>query len=267
MRWKLWLPAAVTVVAALLAALLVALARERFTISSAILGETRSILVHLPPGYHSSVMPYPVLVHLDANPGSFALEPSFYETARRLDTLGAPVPQMIAIGVVNTRRARDMIPCPDAGAVSAGGAGRFLLFITRELLPAIRTRYRACDPFVLYGRSDSGLFAIYALTDAADAFQAIIASSPSLDRCPAFIADRIRGLFRVRPDLAGTLFVAYGSNERYVSVEVPPFAELIRTSASGNFNLGVASVPDGGHIPRSSLEDGLQFAFSRSATR
>jgi predicted alpha/beta superfamily hydrolase len=90
--------------------------------------------------------------------------------------------------------------------------------------------------FSLFGRSDSGLFALYALTVAPDAFQAVIASSPSLGRCPTFMADRVKKLFRERPSLAKTLFIIYGANRGpSVAVRIPEFAALIKIELPRKF--------------------------------
>lgn len=236
---------------------------EAFKISSRILGEKRTILEYLPAGHQTSGKSYPVLVHLDADPRPSSYGPSFYSIAEKVNALGAPIPEIIVLGVTNTDRLRDMIPFPDASFPPAPGkAHDFLQFITEELIPDVKTRYRTTDFRILYGRSDSGLFALYALTAAPDAFQAVIASSPSLGRSPAFVPNGVDTLFQERPGLAKTLFIIYGANEGPgVSACVPELAALIRKVSSENFILGVKSVPNGGHIPKSSLEDGLRFIF------
>jgi len=237
---------------------------KAFKISSAILGERRTVLEYLPAGYRSSGKSYPVLIHLDADPRPSTYGPSFYAIAERMNALGAPIPEMIVLGVTNTDRLRDMIPVADESYPPAPGqAHGFLRFITEELVPHVRTRYRTTDFRILYGRSDSGLFALYALTAAPDAFEAVVASSPSLGRCPTFMAEAVKRLFQERPTLAMRLFIIYGSNEGpSVSARVPELAGLIERGSSENLVLGVRSVPDGGHIPKSSLEDGLRFIFS-----
>jgi len=236
---------------------------EAFEIRSRILDEERTILEHLPVGYETSGRSYPVLFHLDANPRASAYGPSFYDIAERVSALGAPVPEMIILGVTNTDRLRDMIPVPDTTFPPAPGRARdFLRFITEELIPEIEARYRTTEFRVLYGGSDAGLFALYAMTAAPDVFQAVVASSPSLGRCPDFMADRVNDLFRERPALSGTLFLVYGAEEgSSVVARVPEFASLIEQSRSESFILGVRRVPGAGHVPESGLEGGLRFIF------
>jgi predicted alpha/beta superfamily hydrolase len=241
---------------------------KSFTLSSRILGEKRTILEVLPEGYRTSGRPYPVLFHLDADPRPSSFGPSFYDVAQRMNGLGGRVPAMIVLGLTNTERTRDMVPFPDDSfPPSPGRAHRFLRFITEELIPEVEARYRTTDFRILYGRSDSGLFALYALTAAPDAFRAFIASSPSLGRSPLLLARAVEALFRERPALARTLFIVYGENETLLSTEVPRFAALIDRNRPGDFILGVRSVPGAGHIPKSSLEDGLRFVFGRSQGR
>jgi predicted alpha/beta superfamily hydrolase len=240
---------------------------KAFKITSRILGEKRTILEYLPAGYQASGHSYPVLFHLDAEPRPSTYGPSFYTIAEKMNALGTPIPEMIVLGVTNTDRTRDMIPVPDTTfPPSPGKAHEFLQFITEELIPRVKARYRTTDFRILYGRSDSGLFALYALTAAPDVFQAVIASSPSLGRCPAFMANAVSKLFQERPALAKSLFFIYGANEGpSVADRVPEFAALIKKSCSGNFILGVKSIPGGGHVPRSSLEEGLRFLFGAPA--
>ncbi|GAB4527050.1 MAG: hypothetical protein OHK0046_44480 [Anaerolineae bacterium] len=91
-----------------------------------------------------------------------------------------------------TRRDHDLTPTPDEAAQKAmetqhqrpapnGDAGGFLKFIQHELIPMIERDYRA-DPAqrILLGHSYGGLFALYALFEAPDLFQTVIAGSPTL---------------------------------------------------------------------------------------
>jgi predicted alpha/beta superfamily hydrolase len=239
-----------------------------FKIPSRVLGEDRTILEYLPAGYQTSGRRYPVLFHLDANPRRSAHAPSFYTVAQAVSDLGAPVPEMIVLGVTNTDRLRDMIPVPDTTFPPAPGRARaFLRFITEELIPAVEARYRTTDVRVLYGGSDAGLFALYALTEAPGAFEAVIASSPSLARCPAFMADAAIRLFEQHPALAKTLFLVYGGREGPpVARSVPDFAALIEQRRPAGFRLGVERVSGAGHVPAASLEDGLRFIFGTATS-
>jgi predicted alpha/beta superfamily hydrolase len=219
--------------------------------------------VSLPEGYESSKKFYPVLFLLDANPRISTFGPSFYTVAEDLNVLGDPIPEMIILGVKNTNRNRDMLPVKDDDFPGSGKAADFLLFITNELIPEARARYRISDFRILYGRSDSALFALYALINSPDAFDAVIAASPTLGHCPSLMMESVKRLFLSRPNLARRLSIIYGGDEGDIVVDyVPRFAETIEKTASENFVLNVRPVPGGGHIPESSLEKGLRFIFS-----
>lgn len=259
------LAAVALVLAAVAAVYIISPPSKSFKIRSRILGEKRVILEYVPKGYASSGKTFPVLLHLDADPSDSTYGPSFYRIAKNVNRLGTPVPEMIVLGITNTDRTRDMIPAKDtsSGVPVPGEAQNFLGFITDELIPEIRSRFRTSEMFLLYGRSDSGLFALYAFMESPDTFQAVIAASPSLGRCPAFMKAGMTKLFGERPDQAGTLFIVYGAQERILSPLVTRFANTIKSVASDQLVLGIKRVEGAGHIPKSSLEDGLKFVFSQ----
>lgn len=91
-----------------------------------------------------------------------------------------------------TRRDYDLTPVRDEAVEQAmeqahgrptpnGGAGRFLRFLSDELIPMIERDYRA-DPArrILAGHSYGGLFGLFALFEAPDLFDALILGSPTL---------------------------------------------------------------------------------------
>ncbi len=236
---------------------------QGFRIRSEILGEKRTVLEFLPAGYESSGKTYPVLLLLDASPRLSPYSPSFRSIAEKSNFLGSPVPEMIVLGIVNTDRNRDMLPVRVPHLPSSGGAALFLRFITEELVPKVKSAYRTSEEWILFGRSDSGLFALYALTEAPEAFRAVIASSPTLGHCPAFMNGQLERLFRERQDLSKKVFIIYGADEGpLVAGPVSAFAGGMERSAPENFVFEVRGVPGGGHAPKSGLEEGLRFAFS-----
>src|SRR4051812_12979752 len=76
------------------------------TMKSAILGEDRRILIHLPAGYDTSGKSYPVLYLLDGTE-AFLLEMIAITNRLRNDRNG---PEMIIVAIENTNRDRDMMP-------------------------------------------------------------------------------------------------------------------------------------------------------------
>jgi predicted alpha/beta superfamily hydrolase len=109
----------------------------KFQIDSKMLAETRTYWIHTPAEYKSGKDAYPILILQDP-------ESEFTLAAAVVDMLSenGRIPRMIAVGIKNTERTRDMTPSrparTDGGGPwtgSAGGAGKFLAFIADELLP------------------------------------------------------------------------------------------------------------------------------------
>jgi len=78
---------------------------QSFTFHSELLGEERTIQVHLPQDYVWSEASYPVVYLLDG-------ETNFHHTTGTLDTLSrlGHVPDFIVVAVNNTDRVRDLSP-------------------------------------------------------------------------------------------------------------------------------------------------------------
>jgi predicted alpha/beta superfamily hydrolase len=154
---------------------------HRYQLESKILGETRSYIVHKPPGYDFSSDRYPVIILLDGD----ALTHGVSAIVDSLANNGRAMP-MIVVGIENIDRQRDFTP-PLTGAKpddlpegNVGGADKFLSFIADELLPQIDRTYRTRPTRILIGHSYGGLFAVYSLFNRPDLFKAYIAVSPAL---------------------------------------------------------------------------------------
>ncbi len=222
------------------------------------------MLVHLPPGYHESRSHYPVLYLLDAVGRPSRFSPALSEIGRQIDAMAVEgVGPLIVIGVVNTRRGRDMLPVEAESYPESGGADRFLACLTKEIIPYVDESFRTTGERLLYGRSDSALFTLYALFEAPDAFSGYMASSPTVGHCPNLLATRATALFAERRSPAKTLFVIYGDDDIPLTLQfVPDLAHVIREQGGSGLRFQVKVVPGGGHIPASSLADGLRFHFS-----
>ena len=148
---------------------------ERFTLTSKILGEPRTISVRLPASYRTTERRYPVvyLTDGDAHLGHTAATMEFLAREGRM-------PESIAVAVVNTDRQRDLSPTKVADRPGAtGGADRFLDFFEKELIPEIESRYRTAAYRVFGGHSLGGLFALHGLFTRPKLFDAWIAVSPA----------------------------------------------------------------------------------------
>lgn len=142
---------------------------QRLTLKSAVLGEDRQLLIHLPEDYARSKQRYPVLFILDGGAHfdyATGLVDFLARNGRTSPLILVAVPSM-------QKRWRDM-------SQRSGGAGNFLRFLADELAPWVDAHYRT-QPFrILSGHSFGGQFSFYALLERPDAFQAFIVPSPSL---------------------------------------------------------------------------------------
>ena len=156
---------------------------ETFTLPSKILGETRRLNVYLPPVYRdSATVRLPVLYMPDGG-----LAEDFLHVAGLVQVLvgNGTMRPFILVGIENTQRRRDLTgPTTNAEdkkiAPRVGGSVAFRQFIRRELMPAVRQRYRTTAETALVGESLAGLFTVETLLLEPDLFDTYLAFDPSL---------------------------------------------------------------------------------------
>jgi len=155
-------------------------------------GETYRIFVSYPKG-EPPAGGYPVLYVIDGN----AYFASFAETRRLLEYAEKGKALVVGVGyptdeAYDARRTADFLfPVPTAGPPAQAksdptatntGRDKFLAFLTGKLRTEIGQRYKIDpDRQSLFGHSFGGLFALHALYARPDAFQSIVAASPSLE--------------------------------------------------------------------------------------
>ncbi|MBM3312213.1 MAG: tetratricopeptide repeat protein, partial [Candidatus Aminicenantes bacterium] len=141
---------------------------------SEILKEDRLLSIRLPDDYGRARLSYPViyLLYGDQTEGYFA------ETIFSLGRLegGAEIPEFILVGVHNTDRYGDLLPCRPDG--SPGGADTFMDFLEKELFPFVETEYRAKPFRLLIGPQAGATFGLYSLGRRPGLFNAYILENP-----------------------------------------------------------------------------------------
>ena len=184
-------------------------------INSAVLGEERTILVRVPPGYETNKLRYPVLYMTDGNAhiGHTSSTVEFLARNGRMS-------ELIVVGIINTDRTRDLSPThvktTVAGGNSAlqfptsGGADKFLKFIETELIPEIEKRYRVHQYRILAGHSLGGLFTIHTMVSRPELFNSYVAVSPALQWDNQVVVKRAEDFFKARKELGATLFMSLG---------------------------------------------------------
>ena len=229
-------------------------------IQSKVLGETREIIVKLPESYHGTENRYPVLYMLDANYTAFLVNDLFTVEYMRFVR---KVPEFIIVGVYNTDRERDMLPVKikDRGG---GGADKFLRFIEKELQPLINENYRTSGYNMLHGASNAGLFGLYALFSNPSLFDNVIAPSPMIGYCPELIQELALKSFK-KHSFSNKLYMTYGAEDySQVTEYVPKFTEMLKENAPEGLRYKVKSIQDEGHVPFTSLYEGLSWIFEKA---
>jgi predicted alpha/beta superfamily hydrolase len=223
---------------------------------SEILDEEVKILVHLPYAYDRTHLSYPVLYSLDGDDVS-----RFSKSAATLEELNSngKIPKMILVTPANT----DRIPIRLDNDPDSLRAGEFIRFMVEELIPFVDENYRTADYKILFGQSNAGLFTVYSLLDRPESFNAYIASSPMLGWCSDFIFKKAEDLFDGNRSLNNFLFIIYGKSDYdRVTSYVPDFARLLEAKAPRDFRWKVKVLDEEGHVPYTSLYDGLKSVFS-----
>ncbi len=158
---------------------------ETFTMPSAVLGQTRRINVFLPPGYAEGKQAYPVMYLLDGG-----VQEDFLHVMG-IASLAADwrgLREFILVGIENfdrTSRYHDFVHPSSVEAERArlpthGASDRFRLYLERELIPAIATRYRVTDERMIMGESAAGMFVLETLLRQPALFKGYVAISPML---------------------------------------------------------------------------------------
>jgi predicted alpha/beta superfamily hydrolase len=233
-------------------------------ITSKRLHAVRPVYVVTPENYARSKERYPVLVLLDATDGTqFQLA---LANVAFLANRGA-IPPLIVVGIPNgSDRTHDMTPAATGSTATrfptAGGAPAFEAFIVDEVLPMVRTKYRALPATIFAGHSFGGLVALDMAANRPGTFVGIIAMSPSLwwndSTAVVSYADAI-----ARTSSTQRLFTTSGGLEPEIDRATRRFVARLDSLEHPNTALGYRNYPDDNHglTPAPSLVDGLRFVF------
>lgn len=205
---------------------------ESFLLKAAHVDQTFQIDVMAPPGAAQKKLPVLYITDASYGFGVAAQTISLMQFARELPQLavvGIGYPATLDAKQIRALRFRDF--CPTEGksyverirrdmpgeipdGVTPGGAGAFLSFITDELRPLIEARYPVdATDLTLAGMSLGGLFSLFALFRAPNAFQRVVALSPSIWWDERAVLEQEATFAKAAKDLAVNLFVSIGALE------------------------------------------------------
>jgi enterochelin esterase-like enzyme len=135
---------------------------DTIQVKSEILNENRSIIIYKPQNILQSDS-VKFLYLLDG-------EYSNYRYQRLKEQFKDSFTNLIAVGIINTDRRRDLL--------YVNSADKFLDFIISELIPITEKDYKT-NTRILYGHSFGGGFTVYSLINTPNNFNYFIASSPT----------------------------------------------------------------------------------------
>lgn len=231
------------------------------TIPSTVLQEERPLRIYLPRGYGLSETRYPVLVILDTEQ-----EDHFQRSVQVAESLADhdKLPRMIIVGIDNTDRFRDMnVPEFEYRDLSYDGrADEFLQFIDKEFFAFIDQEFRTTPFRILFGRSASATFSIYAMVTRPALFRAYIASSPSFFVNYEIIVANTRKFFAENESPDRVFFLNLGTEDSEKRVtQTKEYAGLVGQLAPPEFRWQLEVMHGIGHVPETSMEDGLKMIF------
>jgi predicted alpha/beta superfamily hydrolase len=242
---------------------------QQLTIHSSIANQEYVLDINLPRGYEDTTKTFPVLFLLDAQ-WDFPLIQALYGQ----EYYDGFIPGLVIVGITwggdnpdyDKLRARDLTPTDPRHTGQYGNAENFLAFITKELFPFIESKYRVKkDDRALAGSSFGGLFTLYALFHAPDAFKRYILTSPAIGWDNEIAYTYNNQLAEKRKDLPVRLFMAIGEYE-----DVPGFQRFVDQLKSKNykgFELRTKVLEGMGHsgAKAEGFTRGLQFAYEKTS--
>lgn len=123
--------------------------------------------------------------------------------------------------------------------------------------------YRTADFSLLFGMSNSALFAVFALLEEPEAFDAYLASSLMIDHCPRFIREKAQAFVMRAGRNDRILYMIYGSQHSpRVTEHVPDVRDYLESNAPQGFRVRLDVLDGEGHVPESSLDRGLRYIFT-----
>lgn len=161
---------------------------KRFIIKSAVLGEDRAIRIYTTRLYENDRDSFPTV------PVLYLLDGGIHDLhavglVEFLSYAARSIPPLIVVAIEQKDRFREFSPTrslidlngkPSVRMETTGDAPIFFEFLRQEVIPFVESRYRTAPFRILAGHSFGGLFTTYVLFEHPEAFQACVASCPSV---------------------------------------------------------------------------------------
>ena len=228
------------------------------SVQSDVLKQNRKISVFLPEGYDAKDAKFPVLYVLDADGRDQHTVP----TARFL-FLNNKMPKAIIVGIFNIDRNHDFLPDSIQSAPTGGGAGNFLQFFKKELMPHISSNYKTEGFNVLIGHSFGGVFAMHVLLNDPDLFDAYIAIDPSFWYKNQMQVKSAQDEFLKAKNWNKPIFITAREGEQKDGMGITAMEKVLKASAPSTLKWKIVEYPneDHGSVTFKSVYDGLRYIF------
>lgn len=237
----------------------------RDSIKSAILHESKKILIHVPDSYSKSNKSYPVLYQVKGDTASML---EIVSTVNGLALGEEIMPEMILVAIENVV-GKDWWPIntkfyPKPATI---GSQDFLDFIEKELIPYVESKYRTKDDRILYGQSVTAVFTIYAFLTKPKLFNSYIASSGAFPDCETYFKELSLKSFQQIDQFNGRkIFITNGLKDPYNAQvnslqQMTDFSILVKEKLGNRITYKYLTYENEGHVPFHSLFDGLKFIY------
>lgn len=230
----------------------------RHSFKSEIMGEDRTLLVHVPANYTQSDEKYPVVYMLDAGATQMAMMVGLLEQQAN----AGEIPPMILVGITNTNRNFDLTPTPMTFPKERGNGEKFMQFVEKEVVPMIEKGYRT-QPFRIFaGHSFGGLTVVYSFVTRPDLFNAYIASSPALHWDNRVVIRQAEDLFKQKREWNKTMFMAIANEPGFLG-DANAFRDVLKKYNPKGFDYEFQEYKDETHGSSSLIHyyAGLRMIF------
>lgn len=234
------------------------------SLESAALHEKREIAIILPANYTTDTTRYDVWYVLDGEWNSTTFAHIFnFEVA-----IGFAPPAII-VSVPNryvngfNLRDRDFTPTYWKDIDSSGGAGHFLDFFERELMPYIKSKYRTSGESGLFGTSLGGLFTMYVLLQKPSLFRFYTMGDPALQFDDKLIPHLASNKLKQMTFQNTVLNIGGRSGFSYADMGRDVMDSILRSDAPPGLNWHSALYEDethGSSVFKSNY-DGIKYAY------
>lgn len=224
--------------------------------ASSILKKNVKQMVRLPDSYTKAAQQkYPILFLLQVTE---EMVEEIAGIAQKLHT-DSGTPEMIVVGI----NVEDKLERKQENAVY----DKFLSYMEQELIPSIEKKYRSNGQKILFGRSLSGSFALYAMLSKPALFNGYIAASKEWysDNNDFFTGLANKALqtpdkFKDKKIFLASLNGAYSnSNIAEVNKNMTTFASLLSSKSGNKIASKYQAFDDWGISPQPGLKEGLLF--------